>query len=699
MNSPGPAALFGGGPPDPHTSLKAGIPRCMTQQSRASHLLSITVRILVALLGIVILATIIPHKDPWRMMNIVRVINPPLFIDIHPLGTEWSFRISEAVAVLIFVLGFSIPLITVSSFRRALASLKSNKPAFFSAILALEIFLFTLIPVSNDIIHDYKSVFLFTLFGSLGSFYLCLGSAPFIRLLLHSEAVKRQLTNFYLFGRRIVFESPLPFFLTGIFLAGLGLTILISFTVFEAIPHVQDSVAQYFQGKIFSTGHLTVPSPPQREFFNYMHMINNGQWYSQYPPGHPFLLMLGILAGIPWIINPLFGSVTLILLYFLGSELYGVKIGRLSALLGLLSPFLLFMSSEYMNHTTAMFFFILFVLMFLKAIRTGKWSYGAVAGIGLGMVASIRPYSAAALALFFLLYGLVQIIKRPKELWASAAAFAALLGIFGGLLMGYNYLTNGNPFLFGFEVLYGPNVRPGFGHAAWGVPHNAFRGLLQTMNNLNGMNKHLFEWPAPSLLFVFVLFTTASRNKWDYLLMGTFVAVVAAYFLYWFQDLCFGPRFLYEPAALLIILSARGIERVPMLLREILGYQYSAHRIRVGTFLLLVSFIVVGFTANIPAHLRHYSDSYWDVNRDVLNGLEAKGITRGLILTRTNFGGVLPANPPLLDGDLIFARDFGLVDSVLVKTFPDYDAYIAVGSDIQPYSSAELGSGQPSSNR
>ena len=643
---------------------------------------------MLAAIGLLILATINPHKDPWRMVNVVRVVNPPLFIDVHPVDMSWSFRISELNTVVVLILGFLIPLIPVSSLRKAFVYFKNNKAVLFSTILAFEFFLFTLIPVSNDIIHDYKSVFLFFMFGSLGLFYVILGLSPFAQSVLPIGLLKETIQRFYTSVRWMVLESPLNFFLIGLFLLEFGLTILISFTVFEAIPHVQDSVAQYFQGKIFSVGHLTVPSPPDNVFFGYLHMINNGQWYSQYPPGHPFLLMLGILAGVPWIINPLFGALTIVALYFLGSELYDNRIGRLSALLGLLSPFLLFMSSEYMNHTTAMFFFVLFVLFFVKALRTGTIKYGVFSGAALGMVANIRPYSAAPLAALFFLYGLYQMIKRPKELWATAAALVVTLGFFGGLLLTYNYLTNGNPLLFGFEVLYGSNVRPGFGHAAWGVPHNALRGLLQTMNNLIGMNKHLFELPVPSLLIVFALFVSGSRNKWDYLLVGTFAAVVFAYFMYWFQDLCFGPRFLYEPAALLVILTARGIERMPVVIREILGYQYTIKRIRVVTFLVLFMLFGIGLSANIPPHLRHYSNSYWDVNRDVLNALEEKGIKRGLILTRTNFGGVLPANPPLLDGDLIFARDFGLRDSALVKLFPGYDVYVAIGSDIQPYKSS-----------
>ena len=58
-----------------------------------------------------------------------------------------------------------------------------------------------------------------------------------------------------------------------------------SYFLFEHIPHVADSVDQVFHAKIFLLGKLTVPSPEPRELFDFTLMINNGRWYSQYPPG------------------------------------------------------------------------------------------------------------------------------------------------------------------------------------------------------------------------------------------------------------------------------------------------------------------------------------------------------------------------------------------------------------------------------
>ncbi len=85
-------------------------------------------------------------------------------------------------------------------------------------------------------------------------------------------------------------------------------TATIAYAVLDHIPHVQDSIAQLFQAKIFKMGALYAPLPPHKEFFDYTNIINDSRWYSQYPPGHSLLLMLGLFLGAPWLIGPLLGA-------------------------------------------------------------------------------------------------------------------------------------------------------------------------------------------------------------------------------------------------------------------------------------------------------------------------------------------------------------------------------------------------------
>ncbi|MEX2116773.1 MAG: glycosyltransferase family 39 protein, partial [Bacteroidota bacterium] len=488
--------------------------------------------------------------------------------------------------------------------------------------------------------------------------------------------------------KHIVLSSRPSYYVGTLAITGFALANLVSFMLFEHIPHVQDSIAQFFHGKILAQGALTAPAPPvPPDFFNFLHMIiMDGKWYSQYPPGHSVLLAAGSLLNAPWIINPLFGSLTIIAAYALGKELFDETAGRIAAALTLLSPFVLFMSSEFMNHTTALFFFVIFILFFAKSLRTGFLLHGLLAGGALGWLAHIRPYSAPALAAPFLLYGLVLMFKRWPELKRAVIGFVAAFSLFIGLLLAFNWITNGHPLLFGFQVLWGDMVEPGFGHSGWGEPHTPFRGLQQMLSNLNGMNKYLFELPIPSLLLVMPLFFSGKHNRWDYLLIASFLLVTLAYFFYWFQDWCFGPRFLFEASVPLILITARGIQHFPTLWNDVFGFRTERTKVRILSLTGLAFLFALGFATNLPPLIQLYGQSYWGVNADVVKAVEKMGIEKGLIFVKSYYGSVLPQNDPFLKSPIMYAIDLERNNQILMKQFPDYPTYRAIGSRVEPIS-------------
>ncbi len=170
-------------------------------------------------------------------------------------------------------------------------------------------------------------------------------------------------------------------------------TALIAYTVLDGIPHVEDSIAQLFQAKIFKQGMLCAPLPPYKEFFDYTNIINDEKWYSQYPPGHSLLLTAGLLAGVPWLIGPLLGTLSLVLFYLVTKTIYDEqRIIMASSCLLLLSPFFLFMSSSYMNHTSTLFFLLLFLYAYLQDVCIGSPLVCPLAGLSLGYAATSGPW-------------------------------------------------------------------------------------------------------------------------------------------------------------------------------------------------------------------------------------------------------------------------------------------------------------------
>jgi hypothetical protein len=507
---------------------------------------------------------------------------------------------------------------------------------------------------------------------------LLLGTAILALLYLASRAAPGalELTERLRRAAAMLWSLPLPLFLAGLFALELVLAASVSTFAFERIPHVQDSVAQLFHARILARGELTAPSPALPQFFQQEHVIlAGGRWYSQYPPGHIALLALGVLLGAPWLVNPLLGAVTVVTLYFVGRELWDDRTGRLCALLGLASPFVLFMSSEFMNHASALLGTALFILFFARSLRLSSVLSGLAAGLALGFVATSRPFSAAGVALPFAAFGLLRLIRAPRTLIAPLLATGLGASLMLGLLFAFNSATNGSPLVFGYHVLWGRAHDPGFGHSGWGEPHTPALGWLNTADNLVGLNQYLFEWPFPSLLFVAVLFALRAHDDWDVLLLASGASLAAFHFFYWYQDLCFGPRFLYEASVSWLALTARGL---------LAAFDWvataSAARLRGQRSLFLAATLTVGWgyalAVAIPARAREYADDYWGVDRSVLNAVERQGIREGLVFVGSQYRAVLPANSPWLDQPLIFAVDRGRRNQRLMRLFPRASAWL-----------------------
>jgi 4-amino-4-deoxy-L-arabinose transferase-like glycosyltransferase len=118
------------------------------------------------------------------------------------------------------------------------------------------------------------------------------------------------------------------------------------------------------------------------------------------------LLALGTLIRAEWLVNPLLGSAEIAVLYFLGKEVYDETTGRIAALLGVVSPFLLTASSEYSNHGSCLLFLSFFLLFFFRTIRPLRGVRGSssladplLSGLSLAMALNTRPLTALAISI------------------------------------------------------------------------------------------------------------------------------------------------------------------------------------------------------------------------------------------------------------------------------------------------------------
>jgi len=644
-------------------------------------------RPILALSGIVLLIISAPHEQPWSMRYIQSALSDKTLIKVSFSFLTVSFSASAFLKSVSGVLGGL--LLVNPSLTTWLKSCVKKPSRLIILFAVIGYLIFTLKPSPNG-----WGIVSYLMFGFFGVVLLLIGAFPMLTFLAHKLGG---------FGKKIEYwfdTIPAWILVTSLFAFAFIATNINSYLIFEHIPHIQDSIDQVFHGKIFLLGKLSVPSPEPREFFDFTHMINNGKWYSEYPPGHSFLMSLGHIVHAPWIINPLFGSLCIVLFYFVGKEMFNRRTGRLSALLGTFSPFLIFMSSEFMNHTTTLFFVLLFMLGFVRMIKRRSIGYGFLCGFALGYTLDIRPMTAIAIAIPFFIYAIAILIKLLITDKGSPIPFVLRKSFFFiiicvtvivtfsamvGALLYFNYNTNGDPFTFGYTVLWGKNHEPGFGHSGWGEPHTPHKGYIQTLNNLNALNKYLFELPIPALLFALLCIVSPSVKIWDLLLLGSASLLSFAYFFYWFQDWCFGPRFMFESISAFVILTARGIIALPEITKTMFQVK-NIQRVKGIIAIILILCFCIGFSSNLPALVKTYSSNYWSVNGKVQKTVKNMGIENAVIFVRSYYGSVFAENHPLLDSSIIYVSDLGDEKNKQIKAkFPDRQFYIANESSIVKY--------------
>src|SRR5262245_12890905 len=180
------------------------------------------------------------------------------------------------------------------------------------------------------------------------------------------------------------------------------------------MPHVVDETAYLFQARLLASGRTHVDTPAIPEAFQFgsspFLVDYDGHWASFYPFGQPIVLAAGELFGAAWIIPPLLGALSVLVIFLLGRGLYNWQSGLIAAALMAFSPFVLMQASSYMSHTTAS----VYLLVALGASwlpRGHRVSWAGVAGLALGLLFNTRPLTAVLLVPWFALLLAVDLFR------------------------------------------------------------------------------------------------------------------------------------------------------------------------------------------------------------------------------------------------------------------------------------------------
>lgn len=348
-------------------------------------------------------------------------------------------------------------------------------------------------------------------------------------------------------------------------IAALGVYAAIAYGVFSARPLLIDEIVQVLQARDLAAGQLTHAIPGPKAFFSILHEVDFGERaYGQYPVGGPAMLVPGVLAGATWLVGPVFGALAVGLFWVLLRTLEAGATSRFriaTTLLFACTPFAAFMFASHMNHGPMLLWLLVALVALPRAAsdapRAPLW--GLLAGLGLGIAATIRPLDAGAFALPAAAW-LAWRARRGVRPFAALALSGVGVALPLALVFAANFATTGHPLQFGYDLLWGPDMRLGFHASPWGVVHTPQRGAELVALYLMRLNTYLFELPFPSLALPAAgLWLSGRLSAMERYLLASAGLVLVGYWAYWHDGFFLGPRFLFAWLPLLVLYSARGI--------------------------------------------------------------------------------------------------------------------------------------------
>lgn len=475
---------------------------------------------------------------------------------------------------------------------------------------------------------------------------------------------------------------PTPWFLLALCVLFIAAASWLAYVPLEGVPHTGDDIAQVFQARILARGELTAPVPPVVEAFQSIHIIvRNGQWYSMYPIGHALLLTPFVVFHLEMLAGPLLGALCLLLIYGLARLFCGEVTSRVAAILYVLSPFALMISSSPVYHTSDLLLTLIFLWGMLRSRQKMTSLPALVAGLALGFTFAIRPALTVALclaALFSFAHDIVR--NKRKDTWWRAA-WLIIGSLPGGILcLWANAVQNGTPLLFGYELLH-PGQNFGFGsdkgyaplYGTWG--HTPIKALQNLVGNVLALSTTLQGWPVISLLPALLGFWAVKWKHYSLLFVGLIISIFAIQLFHWGSSMVLGPRYYFMLTGLLVIMGALGLRWL---------WHKGTIAATASTFaLLLLSFQVA--TIYAPDALSDLSSSYLGIDGKVTRMSElyaekpAVVFIRGYIKGYYSYQSGFLANSPWLDDEIIYAfeRDPS-VNQQVMEAFPNHNAYVFV---------------------
>jgi hypothetical protein len=455
----------------------------------------------------------------------------------------------------------------------------------------------------------------------------------------------------------------------------------VRFGLLKDAPISDDEHAYAFMGQLFASGRIYVPSlpPALRPFLDNQFIVNNGKMYGIYFPGHPIALAIGERLHVLGWVPTVSATLTVPLAFGVARRIFGQRAALLTLPLLLVSPYFLFPSATLLAHSTAAVLLMAFVYAILRLRETPhliRW--WVVAGVALSWATLTRPFSGPIFAVPWLVWLVADLWPRWNRRVMGGAMVFCLIGASAlGLLLAYQYVLSGSPFVSGYQTFSRMHH--------WGLIGKALEAraplpsIHELMFTLARMNFWLFGWPVSVLLILF-----CNRNAGGRRLLTSVAYVLLLYAAISAATIHpVGPVHYSELAGSMVILSASGLERLIELAR---GATMPGRMARVVVTAPLVA-VLCALATFYPVYGGSLRASA-DLTRAPYELLAERGVDRALVFVHS-----LPAlyvspyswayyrrnNSPDLTDPILFVNYLGPEkNKELMRLFPDRPAF-AVG--------------------
>jgi hypothetical protein len=408
----------------------------------------------------------------------------------------------------------------------------------------------------------------------------------------------------------------------------------------HAFPYSGDEYSYVLQAELFARGVLHAPAPPHPELLRIDHVVMGAWVCSKYPPGTSALLALGVRLGVPWLVTPLEGVVTLAAMAAVARRLLGERDALLAvAWLGA-APLFAFQAASFFSHTAATMWLALALAGVVAWTFDGRGGRLVLAGLAIGCALLTRPLDAV-------LFGAALLALRRARPVLLAAAGALP---FAGLHLAYQAAQFGSPWVDGYQA-YEPTFRAIYGQQTPSAL--SLRNLVegeQIWHHLDILRSFLLDWTVPGMALVALLGWVALRGdarvREARAVLGAIVALFVASFFVMAGGTDDGarPRYLSTALLPLALLAAPGWHVAAEMLRGRLG----ARTLRAVAVIVWVLPVV-----QLGAFLVERTPLLW-VREGLEQAVEREGIATGVVVVRAEYPTRYARNGPFFDRPVLY---------------------------------------------